>query len=994
MKSIYYPFTRVPFSLLLAVLFVGGASICCGQAPAVPSEYQDLYATLSGDIGDFNTAISGVWTGSTYPVLYAGELTNANSNNTGLLTSSGMQSVQNDLTFLKALGVQAVAVEVSFPALYEPFYSSQTQYQQYVTYYAQVAAAVRAQGFKLIVESQSMMPSGIASGWGPQLTTFYPTLNWTQYQAARAQAAQVVAQTMQPDYFVLQEEPDTEATQTGQTNVDTVAGSISMLNQTASSVLAAGVPNMKIGAGLGSWLSGFQGFILGFTGQQCSATQPCVTVPLDFIDMHIYPINELGSPSNSNFWQNALTIVSMAQAAGKPVTLSQTWLRKVRNSEWGVLDGDTQESREVFSFWEPLDSAFLQTIVNLANYSQMLFMNPWDTPEFSSYLTYTASDDSMSPDQLYTGETTAASATLLQGIYSPTGMSYYSAIVSPPDTVPPSTPTNLIATAASPTLVNLSWNPSTDNVGVAGYSIVRNGVQIATSALTTFQDTGTAGYTTYTYQIQAYDLAPNVSQPASVTVKTPSSSAPDPPANMAGTTISAQQINLSWSAPTSGVIPTSYRVFRGTSFENMTQIQTLGGSSVSYNNYSLAAGTPYYYGVEGVTNGLSSGMSLIVASTFPLPTAPSNPVATANSGKQITITWSPSTGSLPISSYKVFCGTSPSSLSQLAQTTKTSYIDTTVTAGTTYYCAVEAIDSKGDVSPMSATVSVTPPGPPSAPTNVTATASSAKMVKVAWTAAVSNGLAVSNYHVYRGTSSTGLTQLGITTATTYTDNTVSAGTVYYYGIEATDTGGDVSAMSALASLTTPSMPSAPTGLTATPISSKQISLSWTASVSGGLPISSYHIMRGTSPSNLSQIATSASTSYKDGTVAAGTTYYYAVYAVDSGGDDSPTSASVSITAPAPPAAPTNVSGTAVTHRQISVTWSAPVGGALPIVTYHVYRGSTSSNLAVVSAITAPTTSFTDNSVSPNTTYYYAVQAIDSGNDTSVMSAVVTVTTPN
>jgi len=317
-----------------------------------------------------------------------------------------------------------------------------------------------------------------------------------------------------------------------------------------------------------------------------------------------------------------------------------------------------------------------------------------------------------------------------------------------------------------------------------------------------------------------------------------------------------------------------------------------------------------------------------------------------------------------------------------------------VTAGTTYYCAVEAIDSKGDVSPMSATVSVTPPGPPSAPTNVTATASSAKMVKVAWTAAVSNGLAVSNYHVYRGTSSTGLTQLGITTATTYTDNTVSAGTVYYYGIEATDTGGDVSAMSALASLTTPSMPSAPTGLTATPISSKQISLSWTASVSGGLPISSYHIMRGTSPSNLSQIATSASTSYKDGTVTATTTYYYAVYAVDSGGDDSPASASVSITAPAPPAAPTNVSGTAVTHRQISVTWSAPVGGALPIVTYHVYRGSTSSNLAVVSAITAPTTSFTDNSVSPNTTYYYAVQAIDSGNDTSVMSAVVTVTTPN
>jgi len=571
-------------------------------------------------------------------------------------------------------------------------------------------------------------------------------------------------------------------------------------------------------------------------------------------------------------------------------------------------------------------------------------------------------------------------------------MSYYSSIVSPPDTIPPSTPTNLIATAASPTLVNLSWNASTDNVGVAGYNIVRNGVQLATTAMTTFQDTGTTGYTTYTYQIQAYDLGSNVSQPVTVTVKTPSSSAPNPPANMAGTTISAQQINLSWSAPTSGVIPTSYLVFRGTSFANMAQIQTLGGSSISYNNYSLAAGTTYYYGVEGVTNGLSSGMSLIVGSTFPLPTAPDNLVATANSSKQITLTWSPSTGSLPISNYKVFRGTSPSSLSQLAQTTKTSYIDTTVVAGTTYYYAVEAIDSKGDVSPMSGTVSVTPPGPPSAPTNVTATASSAKMVKVAWSASVSHGPAVANYHVYRGISQTGLTQLGITTSTTYTDNTVTAGTLYYYGIEATDTGGDVSAMSALASVTTPSMPSAPTGLTATPVSSKQISLTWTASVSGGLAISSYHIMRGASPSNLSQVGTSTSASYKDGTVAAGTTYYYAVYAVDSGGDDSPTSATVSVTAPVPPAAPTNVAGTAVTTRQISVAWSAPASGGLPIATYHVYRGSSSSNLSVVSSITAPTTSFTDNSVAPNTTYYYAVQAIDSGNDTSVMSAVVAVTT--
>jgi fibronectin type 3 domain-containing protein len=695
---------------LAAILMLSALPSCRGQGlPVVPPVFQDLYNTLNGDLSDFNNAIKGLWNGSKYPVLYTGELTNANSNN-GPQLLNGMRSVLNDLTMLKALGAQAVAVEISFPMLYEPFFSSQTEYEQYVSFYAQVAAAVRAQGFKLVVESQSMMPSGLGSGWGPQVAAFYPTLSWTQYQAARAQAAKVVAETMQPDYFVLQEEPDTEAAQSGQTNVDTVAGSISMLDQSASSVLAAGVPNMKIGAGVGSWLTGFQGFIAGFSDQQCSATQPCVTVPLDFIDMHIFPINELGPPTNDNFWRNALTIVSMAATAGKPVTLSQTWLRKVRNSEWGVLSGDVQESREVFGFWDPEDSAFLQTIVNLANYSKMIFMNPFDTEELSAYLTYSVSLADLSPSQLFSQEVSQSALVMQQGIYSSTGMSYYSSIVSPPDTISPSTPTGLTAIAVSPTAVNVTWNASTDNVGVAGYYISRNGVPLPTTALTQFQDTGLTGYTTYTYQVEAYDLAFNVSQPAVVAVKTPNSAPPNPPTRLAGTAVSTQQIDLTWSASTGTVIPTSYLVFRGTSPSSMTQIQQLNGTATSFDNYSLTPRTTYYYGVEAVAGGLSSGMSNVIAvTTLALPSAPSNPKATASSSTQVKLTWSASTGGLPISGYDIYRGTSPSSLSQISATKNTSYTDNTVNSRTTYYYGVQAIDTLGNLSPMSAIVPVTTP---------------------------------------------------------------------------------------------------------------------------------------------------------------------------------------------------------------------------------------------------------------------------------------------
>ena len=48
------------------------------------------------------------------------------------------------------------------------------------------------------------------------------------------------------------------------------------------------------------------------------------------------------------------------------------------------------------------------------------------------------------------------------------------------DTTPPSVPTVLTATAVSTTQINLSWTASTDNVGVSGYKIFRNGTQVAT----------------------------------------------------------------------------------------------------------------------------------------------------------------------------------------------------------------------------------------------------------------------------------------------------------------------------------------------------------------------------------------------------------------------------------------------------------------------------------------------------------------------------------
>jgi hypothetical protein len=95
------------------------------------------------------------------------------------------------------------------------------------------------------------------------------------------------------------------------------------------------------------------------------------------------------------------------------------------------------------------------------------------------------------------------------------------------DTTPPTVPTNLTAVAAGPTQVNLTWGASTDNVGVAGYDIYRNGVEIgATTTATSYGDTTVSAGATYAYSVSAYDANGNESdQTAAVTVTVPNGGA-------------------------------------------------------------------------------------------------------------------------------------------------------------------------------------------------------------------------------------------------------------------------------------------------------------------------------------------------------------------------------------------------------------------------------------------------------------------------------------
>jgi chitodextrinase len=97
------------------------------------------------------------------------------------------------------------------------------------------------------------------------------------------------------------------------------------------------------------------------------------------------------------------------------------------------------------------------------------------------------------------------------------------------DITPPTTPAAVSAVAISASQINISWTASTDNVGVTGYKVYRNGTAIGTPSTTSYSDTGLLASTTYTYTVVAYDAAGNVSpnsSPASATTQSAADTTP------------------------------------------------------------------------------------------------------------------------------------------------------------------------------------------------------------------------------------------------------------------------------------------------------------------------------------------------------------------------------------------------------------------------------------------------------------------------------------
>jgi chitodextrinase len=162
----------------------------------------------------------------------------------------------------------------------------------------------------------------------------------------------------------------------------------------------------------------------------------------------------------------------------------------------------------------------------------------------------------------------------------------------PADTTAPSVPAGLTAKATGAVRVDLSWSPSTDDVGVAGYKIYRDSVQIGSSTTASFAETTALPNTSYTYTVSAFDAAGNESSqsdPAAATTP-PDTTPPRAPTSLTATASGSSQVNLTWTASTDDVGVTSYEIDRDGS--------PVGTSStVSFTDTSVQPSTTYTYTV-------------------------------------------------------------------------------------------------------------------------------------------------------------------------------------------------------------------------------------------------------------------------------------------------------------------------------------------------------------------------------------------------------------
>ncbi|HYL67470.1 MAG TPA: fibronectin type III domain-containing protein [Nitrosopumilaceae archaeon] len=524
----------------------------------------------------------------------------------------------------------------------------------------------------------------------------------------------------------------------------------------------------------------------------------------------------------------------------------------------------------------------------------------------------------------------------------------------------PAAPTGLTAKAISSSQITISWTAPSNNGGsaITGYMIERSNntgttwstiVSNTGSTATTYNDTGLAPNTTYTYRVSAINSV-GTSSPSNTSSATTASTQLSlivKSVDLSGNPITGMSTVIRYTNGTTisdTFTPAFFTVKSGTTY--VVHVRNYGTNVFNHWNDGT---TNSYYTITPTQNTTLTAYYSTGTTTTTAPSAPQNLQATSGNS-QVTLSWNipSSNGGSAITNYKIYRSTSSGTETFLATTGNVlSYTDGTVTNGQTYFYKVTAVNSVGESSPSNE-ASATPSG--GAGVTVQSIAQNNNPIYGIYTLLCSQGTSTNadgsnsceTGSSRLGSGNTTVTFSGLPAGQTFgvdvynnatcsfnhwSDNT--ANTFKFRLFTATN---PPQVLTAVYSCST-TAPQPPTSLAATAVSSSQINLSWTApSNNGGSAITGYKIERsnntGTTWSTIQSNTANTSTTYSDTGLTASTTYTYRVSAINSVGTSSPSNTSSATTSSAPP----TTTQVTITVKSVNLSGN-PITGMSTVIRY-------------------------------------------------------------
>ncbi|MFH1501689.1 MAG: S8 family serine peptidase [Candidatus Eisenbacteria bacterium] len=507
-------------------------------------------------------------------------------------------------------------------------------------------------------------------------------------------------------------------------------------------------------------------------------------------------------------------------------------------------------------------------------------------------------------------------------------------------------------------------------------------------AVASYQDSGLVPGALYYYRVYAIDAGENVSPPSSVESDYALDLPPAAPTGLAASPgVGEGEIDLDWSDNGEADFD-HYRLERAENpaFSGATSFIT---SSSDYADSGLTPGGLYYYRVfayDANSNVSDPSVSDSEFATDLPPAVPTGLAAVPGPGEgEIEVSWSANTEP-DFDHYRLERHTDPGfgPGSDPFEQPATYFPDSGLVPGDEYFYRVIAVDAGGNESaPSTVESAIALDLDPAAPTGLAATPGTGEgEIDVDWD---DNGeVDFDHYRVERADNPSFSGATSFTTATSdHADSGLTPGQTYYYRAFAVDANANESAASAYDSaIATDLPPAAPTGLALVPGPAEgEIFVSWNPNSEPDLD--RYRLERSLAPDFEpgSEPFEEPAVSYQDSGLIPGEEYYYRVYAIDTGGNESaPSAVESAIALDLVPAAPTGL--TAVPgggEGEVDVDWSD--NGEVDFDHYRLERAENPA-FSGATSFTPATSDYADSGLTPGQTYYYRAFAVDANSNES------------